>query len=249
MLTSKEFISLSRKDLVDRLNGIVASIKPNNSPEGIRHKMFELLEKNVDFKIRQDTYSGSEISGIVDERLRFSLKVSTKKDGNKFIVGGFKIAEITYRIPHYKFGFIDINEWTIKLGESFYTTANPNTIYLTHLRKPLKDFLTIENLIKISDEQERGFDKDYKGFYYSLSKQMADEIISRQFSKITEYAFKRIKAKKEELTFFPRAYRDELPDEMDALEIFDQICKVTSIINASLMHSVIKNEIFKTCSK
>lgn len=246
MLTSKEFISLSRKDLVDRLNGIVASIKPNDSPEGIRHKMFQLLEKNVDFKIRQDTYSGSEISGVLDERLRFSLKVSTKKDGDKFIVGGFKIAEITYRIPHYKFGFVDINEWTIKLGDSFYTTASPNTIYLTHLRKPLKEFLNIERLIEISDEQERVYDKDYKGFYYSLSKQMADGIIERQFSIITSYAMKRQNAKKEDLKFFPQPYRDELPDEMNALEIFDQICKVVASINASLMAKVIKEEIFKT---
>ena len=127
-----------------------------------------------------------------------------------------------------------------------FTTGKPNTIYLTHLRKPLKELLNVEKLIELSDEQERVFDKDYKGFYYSLSKQMADGVIERQFSKITEYAFKRINAKKEDLTFFPQPYRDELPDEMNALEIFDQICKVVASINASLMVKVIKEEIFKT---
>lgn len=164
MLTSKEFISLNRKDLIDKLNGIVASIKPSDSPNGIRHKMFELLEKNVDFKIRKETYSGSEISGVIDERLRFSLKVSAKKVGDIHVVGGFKFAEISYRIPHYKFDFVNINEWTIKLGDSFYTTASPNTIYLTQFKKPLKEFLNIKKLIELSDEQERVFNKDYKVF-------------------------------------------------------------------------------------
>jgi hypothetical protein len=210
--------------------------------------MFELLEKNIDFKIRQCTYSGSEISGILDERLRFSLKVSTKKVGDKFVVGGFKISEISYIIPHYRFELVDINQWILKLGDSFYTTGTPNIIYLTHLRKPIKEFLNFEKLIELSDEQEKVFNKDYKGFYYSLSKQMADGVIEREFSKITEYAFKRINAKKEDLTFFPQPYRNELPDEMNALELFDQICKVVASINSNLMTSVIKEEIFKTCT-
>lgn len=77
---------------------------------------------------------------------------------------------------------------------------------------------------------------------------MADGVIERQFSIITNYAMKRENAKKEDLKFFPQPYRDELPDEMNALEIFDEICKVIGTINASLMVKVIKEEIFKTCT-